>query len=158
MRMSPICILGIGSPHGDDQAGWLLIDRLRNLIGSKPQAVLVEKICTPPDILALLKGGEELILVDACQSAAEPGRIHCLRYPDSQIAERPARFGHTVSLQQSLELAASTGLAPALCEIWCVEGIDFRPQALVSPLVSQAVDELLDLLVQRLKIRGTLHA
>ena len=65
-------ILGVGSPSGDDQAGWLVIDALAGLANDfdlrkldRPGAGLIE----------LLDGMERVILIDAMHSGAAVGTI-----------------------------------------------------------------------------------
>jgi hydrogenase maturation protease len=156
--MTRVLILGVGSPHGDDQAGWCVIDRLRKMIGAEQFDVNLEAISTPADVPALLIGGEELVLVDACQGSGSPGAIHRFDWPDDRVAPLCHRFGHALSLNQSLELAKALGRTPVRCAIWCVEGADFRPQASVSPIVADAVERLADTLFASLKPRSGLNA
>ena len=64
------CVVGIGSFHGDDRAGWEVIDRLcLRLNGlSGLSHVAFRKAAVPHDVLDWLSPQVRLHLVDACTS------------------------------------------------------------------------------------------
>lgn len=77
-------VVGVGSPHGDDQLGWLAADALeaallalRAAAPNAPNTPLdarpldasgwrVRRAATPSDLLDWLPGPQRLILIDAC--------------------------------------------------------------------------------------------
>lgn len=70
-------ILGIGSPSGDDQAGWLVVDALRARGVEAGGRIALAKLDRPgASLLARLEGADHVILVDALQSDGTPGEIH----------------------------------------------------------------------------------
>ncbi len=67
--------VGIGSPHGDDQAGWLLADLLRGQFASAG-GILVRQAVVPADILDWLNGVEHLHVCDACTTGSPAATLH----------------------------------------------------------------------------------
>ena len=71
--MSQVRILGIGSPSGDDQAGWLTVDVL---LAAGLDGVDAEKLDRPgASLITLLENTSRVILIDAMQGNARPGEI-----------------------------------------------------------------------------------
>jgi Ni,Fe-hydrogenase maturation factor len=60
--MSRVRILGIGSPSGDDQAGWLVADALQD---AGLEDVDIDKLDRPGTSLIPLLAVSRLILIDA---------------------------------------------------------------------------------------------
>ena len=74
--MSRVRILGIGSPAGDDQAGWLVVDALLASDAHAGDEVVIEKLDRPgANLIPQLDGAAWIILVDAMQSNGQAGRI-----------------------------------------------------------------------------------
>ena len=69
---SAVMVMGLGSPHGDDQVGWCVID---NLEQDGVVVAALRKVKDPVDILEDLAGVERLFVVDACKSGGQPGSI-----------------------------------------------------------------------------------
>ena len=68
--MSRVRILGIGSPSGDDQAGWLTIDALLAQGAPRDEGVVMEKLDRPgATLIAHLEHAERAILIDAPSAA-----------------------------------------------------------------------------------------
>ena len=64
-------VVGIGSPYGDDQAGWIIVQQLRNLHNSTHSTI--RQAAAPANVLDWLDKVERLIICDAC--AQELGRL-----------------------------------------------------------------------------------
>ena len=77
-------VVGLGSPHGDDQAGWRLADWLQQR--TMPEGVEVVVASDVPDLLELCDGCQTMILVDACRSGQPAGSVHRYDWPDPGIA------------------------------------------------------------------------
>lgn len=74
--MNSVCIFGIGSPSGDDQAGWLTIDALRAVGVQCDAGILIEKLDRPgAGLIPLLDKAAWVILVDAMQGSGPAGGI-----------------------------------------------------------------------------------
>ena len=71
--MSRVRILGIGSPSGDDQAGWLAVDAL---LAAGLDGIDVEKLDRPgASLISLLGNVSRVILIDAMQGNVRAGEI-----------------------------------------------------------------------------------
>lgn len=116
--MTEQCVIGIGSPHGDDQAGWLVCDMLQQ--GLDPR-VRVGKVASPIDVIDHLDGVAHLWLCDACHSSRRAGSVHRWIWPDEEI--RSCRFGgtHDVDLGSALRLAERLDRLPSRVVIWGIE-------------------------------------
>ncbi|PKO64268.1 MAG: hypothetical protein CVU23_08790 [Betaproteobacteria bacterium HGW-Betaproteobacteria-17] len=116
--MSRVRILGIGSPSGDDQAGWLVVEALRacGLV-----EVDIEKLDRPgANLISLLDGAAWVILVDAMQGSGQPGRIRRFDRKDW-----PA-YGHGLSshgfgVLDALSLAQALGSLPPRLDLYGIE-------------------------------------
>jgi hydrogenase maturation protease len=156
--MKPLCIIGVGSPYGDDQAGWRVIDRLRAILDVSESIARVVIIQTPVDILTLVDDDVDVILIDACQGSGSSGEVQCFNWPDSRIVKLRHALGHGMSLDEALQLAAAIGKAPANCVIWCVEGDNFRPEQVLSDAVATSCDLIAMELAKKIAQRTVCHA
>jgi hydrogenase maturation protease len=141
-----IHIVGLGSPHGDDLAGWAVIDLLAG--EPLPAGVGLHRCMTPArDLLGALDGATRVVLVDAIDglsAGAVPGTL-------LQCAPAGLRNGtgplssHGVSVKSLLDLAGAARLLPD--DLHCV-GVAIDPAQAVagrtalSPPVARAVPEL----------------
>ena len=144
-----IRLLGIGSPFGDDRAGWeaaVLLqarchagDRHRNAdvrILDRPGLLLVEQF----------RGAEYVILIDAACSGAPAGTIHAL---DGQCLERfrPLLSSHAGGVMAAVDLARALGEYPARLQVLAIEADPANRGDRLSPAVRTA----LPVLVQRIE-------
>lgn len=131
---SPL-IVGLGSPHGDDQAGWLVIDCLHALGVERHVA---KKAAHPGDLWSWGESGRGLTVCDAGQIAGQPGRIGRWTWPEDRLEH--ARLGgtHDLPLADVLTLGRQTGCCPAVVEIWTIEGGQFAPLGPISPTVADS--------------------
>jgi Ni,Fe-hydrogenase maturation factor len=157
-----ILIVGLGSAHGDDQAGWLVVKNLASQCQEYPD-ITVCRASIPLDLLDWIEGIDVLHICDACESTKSPAKLHRFRYgvetdelssggreyPDSRtlnavdqeidIPRSPldlnslrCRGTHDFGLPDVLRLAAATLLLPQSVIIWAIEGTDFQPQGELS--------------------------
>jgi hydrogenase maturation protease len=102
-------IVGLGSPHGDDRAGWEAVAAL----AGRPLPAQVElRSCATPatELLPALHGARRVILVDAV-AGGSPGTI--LRGGRGALAaSRAGLSSHGVALDTLLDLAETCGALP----------------------------------------------
>ncbi len=132
-------VIGVGSPHGDDQVGWRVIDRLRD--ANFPTDALCA-ISDPVDMLEHLEGVSRLIVVDGCQSGSIPGKVRRLEWEDGRICTHHGASTHRISLIHTLQLARALGRLPRQVTLFTVEIESCRPQRDLSPAVWAALPEL----------------
>jgi hydrogenase maturation protease len=149
----PTVIAGFGSPDGDDQAGWRLVD----MLWRRPR--LPAKVVVADDWMSLLetlKGCRRLIVVDSCRTGGRPGAVVRLRWPSTHLAECHHHSQPAMGICGSLQLAARLGWLPDRIDIFGIEVEDCTPGRAVSPKVMDAVIRLEAKLVSEL--RETVHA
>lgn len=113
-----IMIAGIGSPHGDDQAGW---EVARKIERRNYNHVCVKLARTPADLLDWIDPAMDLLICDACQGAGEVGSVHQWEWPCGQLDEIRWSGTHQMSLVGVLALASQLGRLPKQVRICGVE-------------------------------------
>lgn len=167
-------VAGLGSHHGDDQAGWLVIEELGKR--SFPPNQLA-RIRHPADLLDLIQGEESLVICDACMGHGSPGKIRRMRWNrESLIVPIGARTSgrnhasnrsgdavwldergnrdrgcdvrhagsHDLSLQSVLELGWQLNCLPVAAEIWAIEGNEWTPGCVPSDAIQAAAVRVAD--------------
>ena len=119
--MSGVRILGIGSPSGDDQAGWLVVDTLLASGLLAGHGVVVEKLDRPgANLIRLLENASWVILVDAMQSNDQVGRIRRFDQKDW-----PGYYhglsSHGFGVLDALSLARELGSLPPRLDLYGIE-------------------------------------
>jgi len=111
-------IIGIGSPSGDDQAGWLVIDALANKL---PPEVEITKLDRPGSLLIpLLEKADKVILIDAMQGGGSPGEIHHF-VRDEWANYRTGLSSHGLGVFEALMLARELGVLPEELDLYGIE-------------------------------------
>lgn len=132
-------VIGLGSHHGDDQAGWLIIDRLEEL--GYPRSLL-KKSGHPAELLDDLSIAEFLFICDACQGNQAAGVVHHWHWPTDSLIGLKTGGTHDLSLPQILQLAGQLVNCPESVEIWGIEGRDWSPTSLPGDPVQTAAREV----------------
>ena len=114
-----VLVAGLGSAHGDDQAGWITIDHLQTLLHGSPallSRVAARSLGTPLDLLPLVPRYTHILIVDAVQiSPSENSPIcHRIELPSPWTAQSltdcfiqsrcPRLDTHGLGLSQVLQL------------------------------------------------------
>lgn len=142
-------VVGLGSPHGDDQAGWVAADALEARL-QPPWAV--RKISSAFDLLSLLEGQDELILIDAAAPRDQPGQIRAFEWPCGQFATGAAASSHGVGLASALHLAEVLGCLPGSVRVFTVEALSCEPMSAIRRPVADGVQELVAILIEELEV------
>jgi hydrogenase maturation protease len=131
----PTLVVGIGSPHGDDQAGWEVVKQLSDRLMAE---FTFRKASVPHAILDWLHSELNVHIVDASLDS-EPGvRRYSIRpQPDQslQITQRQtvnadfvemafpdvrSSSSHQLGLVSVLQLASTLGKLPSQFTLWTV--------------------------------------
>ena len=102
-----IRVIGVGSPWGDDQAGWLAAEALRGLF--EDDRVEVKTLDRPgPALCEHWQRNDSVVLLDAVRAHGEIGRIHCVE------GAAIANLGGASLSSHGFGVAAAVALATAL--------------------------------------------
>jgi hydrogenase maturation protease len=151
--MASTCIVGLGSPNGDDQFGWLVVERLAVEISQcgLPD-VITRRAAAPVQVLDWLDGIKRLLLIDACHGYSAPGNLVRLEWPAREIEQIRGSGTHDYTVWQTLNLASQLGTLPQHCHLWCAAEQQCDPFQPLSPsllaLVPQVVDDAICLLTK----------
>jgi hydrogenase maturation protease len=132
-------VLGAGSLHGDDRAGWEVVRRLWQ---DALPGVEVVALGTPLDLLEHLEGAGRLVVVDACRSGAEPGTLLRLTWPGPGLVDSGGPSSHGFGVASVLRLARSLRRPLPTIVLLGVEGQSWGPGAGMSAPVKRALPEL----------------
>jgi len=140
-------VIGCGNLlRGDDAAGPVLIRRLRDR-RTHPGVDCVDAGTGGVDVVALMRGRDHVVLVDACCSGGETGAIYEVPgeelervLPPEGINLHAVRWDHALALGHWLLKKEY----PRRVTVFLVEAKAFEPGAGLSPAVDRAVDELVD--------------
>ena len=143
-------VLGIGSPSGDDQAGWLTVDVLlaRNLhLGRE---VIIEKLDRPGvNLIAMLEDTPWVILVDAMHSNGQVGQIQRFDQHDWPHY-RQGLSSHGLGVLDALTLARELGCLPARLDVYGIEIEAVMPGGGVGKTTQAAARKLADIIANDL--------
>jgi hydrogenase maturation protease len=131
-------VLALGSPHGDDQAGWRIVERLAR------EAPDIEAVAlkVPADLLERVQDCTTLIVVDACRSGAEPGTIFRAAWPGGWPDGWAGLSSHGLGVAETLALAGALGRLPQRVVLLGVEIQQCSPGVGLSQPVQAALPEL----------------
>ena len=140
---SVIRVVGIGSPHGDDQIGWRLADAVRDALGGD---VAVYQASTPLELLDHVGEPGRVIVVDACRTGTgqRPGRVMVVRGPEAFLPTAVGGSCHALGVGQALALAEALGRCCAEVELFAVEAGAMGPADDLSPELASALPGLAD--------------
>jgi hydrogenase maturation protease len=117
-------VIGLGSHHGDDQAGWLIIDSLRER--GYPSDRLI-RARHPAELLDTIDARQSLVMCDACVGSGSIGAVRHWRWPVDRVAYQRPNSTHNLSLGDVLDLGRRIECLPNAIDIWTVEGANWSP-------------------------------
>lgn len=143
--MNRINVLGIGSPYGDDQAGWKVVDLLKQNIVIPPNIspyVLIECHDRPGiRLIELMSKTDTVFLIDAIKTNKPLGTIH--RFKKEDILEPKNQFSsHHIGVLQALQIAEALNLLPNKILFYGIEIDTIILEPHLSPAVILAVAQL----------------
>ena len=119
--MSRVRILGVGSPAGDDQAGWLAVDALQ---GTGLDACKLDR--PGANLVSLLNGVDHVILIDAMQGGGAPGQVRRFERNDWR-GYGQGLSSHGFGVVDALSLAEALGCLPERLELYGIEIASVQP-------------------------------
>jgi hydrogenase maturation protease len=137
--MSSVKVVGLGSPQGDDQAAWQVVERLRAQLTPTVEA---STIVEPTRLLDVLEGCTKLVLIDACRSGQPPGSIIRLEWPQPALQTRSGFSSHGLGVGAVLKLAENLGQLPLSVVLFGIEVQDCQPGNPLSQPVCHSLGDL----------------
>lgn len=137
-RQRPL-VLGLGSPHGDDQAGWLVVHALHHRGWSDREA---KCLAHPIDLLDLLPDSRPIVLCDAAGGRDSTGLLRRWNWPGQGLPSRKPTGSHTLPLAGVLELARELNVLSQGVEVRTIDGTDWTAFADADRQVSAAAAAL----------------
>ncbi len=135
-------VIGVGSPFGGDQAGWLVVDLLRDV---EPNHIdLIQTDRPGLTLLELMKGYQRVVLVDAIRCQSE--RIMRLNV-DDLLSGQSVLSSHNAGVVEAVSLGQQLGDLPDQLEMVGV-GIVESDQCPSAELIQQAAMLIRQLLNQ----------
>jgi len=143
-------VVGIGSPHGDDQAGWRVIDLLHE---SVPEHCRLSRAKVPHELLDELGDVRLMHVVDAFAGTREKTALRryelgCDPEGSGQLAFASADSGgadlavdhclrsgttHHIDLISVMQLAQTLRTLPPRVVLWAIPGRHFHPTTELDP-------------------------
>ncbi|MEW6120567.1 MAG: hydrogenase maturation protease [Pseudomonadota bacterium] len=140
--MTCVRVLGTGSPAGDDQAGWWVIDALHGLGIENANGVELDKLDRPgATLVPRLEHAAHVVLIDAMTSGAAPGTVRQFDRADWRGYEG-GLSSHGFGVFAALALAEAMGSLPPRLDLYGIEIGAAEPGSAITPAVREAARAL----------------
>ncbi len=150
--MKKLKIIGIGSPFGDDQLGWHVIEKLkqRSFFINNQALISLENYDRPgTHLINLLQNTDFAILVDAVKSNKAPGTIY--HFVNEEIGSYSNLFSsHAMGVAETIRLASALGELPDHIVLYGIEIDSVEMQNHLSQPVQDAVVKLVEIIERRI--------
>ncbi len=149
-----LALIGIGDRRrGDDGAGLEVARRLR--LAHPPGVTILEQEGEPASLLETWSDADEVLVVDGVSSGAEPGTLHRFEVGDQPLpAELFRPSSHALGVAEAVELARELNRLPDRLVVYGIEGESFDIGEGLTPVVQNAVAQLVMELYRELEGRS----
>ncbi len=137
MKPSRTLVVGVGSPHGDDQTGWIIAELLTKELESSE--AVVRRAKAPVELFDWIDDFERLVICDACQGLGSVGDVGHWKWPAEELVAAGWSGTHDLPLPVILQLADRLGRLPPRVDIWSIEGAVAKPLTGLSPELQASV-------------------
>ena len=147
-------IVGLGSPYGNDQLGWLLIDEMHEM--SSPSVTVFKSKSDGSDWFHEIKDNNQIIFIDALLSDDSIGRVTELTIEDLlEGSTKLSSSTHSISLSDSIVLAQTLGLLSVPARILAVSvGKEFSAEHDILKLIPRIARKIMDEIILKLEKEG----
>ncbi len=145
-------VIGLGSPFGDDRAGWQVIERLKGRLPAQIELLALDR--PGAALINWMYEIDHLILIDAAlASAHDPPWFEVT---EDRLSDAGGRVDtHSLGLAETLQLARTLGCAPARVSIYAI-GVRESCQSQPDPQLPHTVEALAGFLISALADKTTL--
>ena len=134
-------VIGIGNVfRSDDAAGWIIAERLD---GRRSDTVLRHN-GEPTSLMALWKGCDQVILIDAVRSGAPAGTVTRLDVSEVALPPNWVTSTHSMGVREAIELARLFGSLPESVIVYGIEADTVEIGDELSNEVAAAIDQLVE--------------
>lgn len=145
--MSKIKVLGIGSPFGNDQIGWEIIELLKqrkHIQQYIPKFLSIESHDRPGvRLLEIMKEANTIFLIDAVVSDNAIGTIY--RFENEEIKELKCLLStHGIGVAQTLELGRALNQLPNHIIFYGIEINSTELSCRISLLIESAIHQVVE--------------
>ena len=146
--MTSTLVVGLGSPYGDDQIGWMACEQLKNELGHISEVEFVTCDRSGLEWLSRISDAGQVFFIDAMRSGEKPGTVKKIDLNTTQWNEQSVSLSsHGINFKDAIEVAQSLGDLPGLISIWAVE----MDQCHYDSDLSESVKSVFPTLLQRIK-------
>jgi len=139
---TPIRVVGVGSPQGDDAVAWRIVDALRGEVGAAAQGVELHQVDGGQRLLDLFDGRGTAVILDAAESAGPLGTMTRFIWPDDRLAGLRPGTTHDLGVEAALRLAEAIGTLPKHVVVYAIAADSFKPGDGLSASLAAAVPAL----------------
>jgi hydrogenase maturation protease len=146
-------VIGVGNrDRGDDAAGPLVCDRLRARLD--PATTVRTFVCEGSiiDLALHWDHDDDVIIVDAMQPGAEPGRVVSFDATADPLPTPRSVSTHEIDVSVAIELARAIGRMPGRLLLIGIEVAHTDWATPPSTPVASAVDAVVDLVIEQLAV------
>ena len=139
-------VIGVGNrDRGDDAAGPLVCDRLRTRPGVSPSLRVFVCEGSILDLALHWDRDDHVVIVDAMQPGAEPGRVVTVDATVEPLPVPGAVSTHEIDVSAAIELARTIGRMPSRLLLIGIEAEQTEWCTPPSPAVEAAIGSVVDL-------------
>jgi hydrogenase maturation protease len=143
-------IVGIGSPHGDDRAGWTAIEQLQS---KSLEEVELRQAKVPHDVIDWIDECTEVHIIDCCRVKSADLILRRFEWSDTPIDNElnlRSAGSHQIDIISVLRLAASLNRLPVHVVLWAIPGQCFDSLGTLSADCSAVIAECVERITQEL--------
>lgn len=134
-------IIGVGNPHGGDDAAGLMVAR-----GLAKRGIRTIQHAGPPlDLMDMWEGEDRVIVIDTASSGSAPGSMHTWDGTIADLSPNVFRSStHAFGLADTIRLARTLDRLPKKLTVYGIEAAHFVAGAPPSPEIVEAVERTID--------------
>jgi len=139
-----VAVLGIGSPHGDDQIGWLLLDELQKTTAHPD--IHWEKVSAPvTSLVNQLSAFDHILAIDAADIGLAPGEYVFLEDAENALDQKETVVSsHSMGLLESWKMAKALKMKLPRVSLFLVQLEQCEPMQAISPSLQNKFPDMLE--------------
>jgi len=146
-----LTVIGIGSPFGDDQAGWRVAEALaESTCVTAYDERLVVTACRSPagELPELLANTDIAIVVDAVRDSGAPGTVYRIEGHDLPVFVAGSLSSHGIALRTMLELSDVLQNSPKAMIVYGIEVQFSGTDSVISEGTRRAADWVVEQIIR----------